>query len=70
MTAVVVSAAVVILGLVGAACFRWWLEFAAAQASAERTARLEVARAAPQDVAALRAEVADLKKQLLSQSFR
>ncbi len=70
MTAVVVAVAVVVLGLVGALCFRWWLEFAAAQASAERTARLEVARAAPQDVAALRAEVADLKKQLLSQSFR
>lgn len=70
MTALVVSLACVAVACVGAGCFRWWLEFRSADAKAERELRLETARAAPAELAALRAEVLALKSRVESANFR
>ena len=70
MTAVVVAVGALALSVVAATCFRWWLDFRASQALAEREARLAEARAAPQEVAALRAEVSELKVRISTGAFR
>lgn len=70
MIAVAVVVAVLGVAALALVAFRWHLEFAAASKSADRQAQLEVARAAPEQLARLSQEVNTLREQVRSMSLR
>lgn len=61
MTALALAALLAIAALVA---WRWWLTYAAAQRQADRESALAIARAAPEKLGQLEAQLMDLRKRL------